>query len=713
MRKIIKQFSLIGLSVIFAVSGLLITYNSANPSDTQALSGSDFIANRITDDHIFYNGGSMSVSQIQNFLNSKVPNCDTHGEKMHWSGQTRAEYGASVGHPAPYTCLKDYTQSYSSQSDSGLCNAIPARSNQTAAQIISTVAKACNISEKSLIVTLQKEQSLVTDDWPWTVQYNRAMGYACPDSGPGGSANCDENFYGFFNQVYNAAKQFQRYRQFPQNYNHAAGRTSFVNWQVVQRNCGGTNLTMSNAATAGLYNYTPYQPNQAALNNLWGTGDNCSAYGNRNYWRDYNRWFGPTIGSSHTRFIECDGNKYMIERFIRRKRAISDTAYQNWNLDNKVFIENDRGCEYSTYDLELDRLVRSRSTNRLYLVDNGTAYLVTGQASANAWGLGDISQTVPFADGRSITQNLDVKRSFPRLVTSDNASRTDYYLIDGGNRHTVAGTPSEDNSSYRLIKGYDEVDTATVSVGLLQTLNASVPEIDFSFRVGSNWYLLDHGKVKRIPPSAQSYWSGVLDGPELDSSLLNLFSDNTTMTTGFYRHGLYYKVIEDNKVDRTGDRAIAQNWINHDSPGITHLLTAKLLAKFSINDTVSTVSRDRFILFECNGNPYLVEPFIRVKRAITEEAMDFWGLEDKYFFTNQSTRCSYPTFTLELDRLVRSRNTGLVYYVSDKNAYLVNDQETASEWGFEDVDSQTYPQMRGSGIHHLNVIRSLPPPPLP
>jgi hypothetical protein len=53
-------------------------------------------------------------------------------------------------------------------------------------------------------------------------------------------------------------------------------------------------LFIENSATAALYNYTPYQPNQAALNNLYGTGDGCSAYGNRNFWRIFNDWFGSS-----------------------------------------------------------------------------------------------------------------------------------------------------------------------------------------------------------------------------------------------------------------------------------------------------------------------------------------------------------------------------------------------------------------------------------
>jgi hypothetical protein len=53
-------------------------------------------------------------------------------------------------------------------------------------------------------------------------------------------------------------------------------------------------VLIQNQATAGLYNYTPYQPNAAALAAGYGTGDSCSAYGNRNFWLYFRDWFGPT-----------------------------------------------------------------------------------------------------------------------------------------------------------------------------------------------------------------------------------------------------------------------------------------------------------------------------------------------------------------------------------------------------------------------------------
>lgn len=253
-----------------------------------ALSGSEFQAGRIIDDGVFFNGGSMGVGDIQGFLNSKVPSCDTWGQKAHSSGQSRAQYGASVGNPAPYTCLRDFSQSTPTKgAESGLCNQYNG-GTKSAAQIIHDVAQACGVNSRVLLVLLQKEQSLITDEWPWNIQYRSATGYGCPDTAP-----CDAEYYGFFNQVYSAARQFKKYNRDQGVFRYRAGRDNFIQYNP-NAGCGGTNVYLQNQATAGLYNYTPYQPNHAALSNLYGSGDSCSAYGNRNFWRMYNDWFGST-----------------------------------------------------------------------------------------------------------------------------------------------------------------------------------------------------------------------------------------------------------------------------------------------------------------------------------------------------------------------------------------------------------------------------------
>ncbi len=273
--------------VAFLLSMGFFAMSQAISPVASALSGSDFNKANIISDAVFFNGNSMTASQIQSFLNSKLAVCDTDGSEP-YGGTTRAAYGASRGYPAPYTCLKDYRQTIPSRAADAYCSGSISGGNKSSSQIIYDVSRACGVSPKALIVLLQKEQSLVTDDWPWSIQYRSATGYGCPDTAP-----CDSEYYGFFNQVYNAARQFKRYVAQPDYFNYAVGRRSFVGYNP-NAGCGGNNVTIQNGATAALYNYTPYQPNAAALANLYGTGDSCSAYGNRNFWRMFNDWFGST-----------------------------------------------------------------------------------------------------------------------------------------------------------------------------------------------------------------------------------------------------------------------------------------------------------------------------------------------------------------------------------------------------------------------------------
>ena len=292
-----KQWSssLSKIAFTLTIFSLLVGFGvTALGQSASALSGSEFNASNIIDDGVFFNSSSMSTGEIQAFLNAKVAVCDTNGTQP-YAGTTRAAYGASRGYPAPYTCLKDYSQAIPAKSADSYCSGGVSAGTKSAAQIIYDVAQACGVSPKVLVVLLQKEQSLVTDDWPWSIQYRSATGFGCPDT-----AECDIAYYGYFNQVYNAARQYRRYVVQADYFNYAAGRTSFVSYQANAPSCGGTNLTIQNGATAGLYNYTPYQPNAAALANLYGTGDSCSAYGNRNFWRMFNDWFGSVRASTYS-----------------------------------------------------------------------------------------------------------------------------------------------------------------------------------------------------------------------------------------------------------------------------------------------------------------------------------------------------------------------------------------------------------------------------
>ena len=255
------------------------------------VSAAGWDAGRIIDDYVFTNSNTMSASQIQTFLNSKVSNCDTNGaQNSEYGGGTRAQWAANASlHPKlgamypPFTCLKDY-------SEEGL----------SSAQIIYNIAQQYKINPQVLIVLLQKEQGLVTDTWPLPYQYKTATGYGCPDTAP-----CDSQYYGLTNQLDWSAKMFRAIMNASPNWNtpYLVGN-NYIRYNPTA-SCGGSNVTIQNRSTQALYNYTPYQPNSAAVaaqmlaNN--DAGRASGAHGmctrpNRRH-RGHERWGrGPTTG---------------------------------------------------------------------------------------------------------------------------------------------------------------------------------------------------------------------------------------------------------------------------------------------------------------------------------------------------------------------------------------------------------------------------------
>ncbi len=299
------------LTIVVSTSSIVVLGSKAG-----AVTAAGWKAGRIIDDMVFTNKNAMSLNEVQDFLNQKVGTnrgnsysvpgvCDTNGTKTsEFGGGTRAQYGASRGNPAPFTCLKDYWEVPKTDPAPGVpANnyggvAIPVGA-KSAAQLIWEAGQRYNISPKVLLIMIQKESAgpLITDDWPFRSQYTYAMGAHCPDSGPGGSANCDQNYAGFSMQINESARLLRYYLDNMSQpwWSYKKPGINNILWNVEPTGCGGANVNIENKSTAALYTYTPYQPNQAALNNIYGTGDGCSAYGNRNFWRMYNDWFGSTV----------------------------------------------------------------------------------------------------------------------------------------------------------------------------------------------------------------------------------------------------------------------------------------------------------------------------------------------------------------------------------------------------------------------------------
>jgi hypothetical protein len=248
-------------------------------SAASAASVTGFRAGNIMSDQVFTDYRSMSKSSIQNFLDVKGSSC---------SGSL---------------CLKNYTQG-----------------GKKASEIIYNASQKYKINPKVFIVLLQKEVGLVTDTSPQSWQYRTATGYGCPDT-----AACDSQYYGFTNQIKWSGTMFRAimdssptwYAPYTLGTNRVYWHPSAGNYenksgdrQSGRDGCGYKTISIENRTTVALYSYTPYQPNSAALSAGYGTGNSCSAYGNRNFYQYFKDWFGSPQGVGVlTSIIDSTTNK--------------------------------------------------------------------------------------------------------------------------------------------------------------------------------------------------------------------------------------------------------------------------------------------------------------------------------------------------------------------------------------------------------------------
>lgn len=274
-----------------AVPAVAASALSAGPVKT-TLAGFD--PGTLISDDLFYDGNAMSAAEIQSFLDAKIGSCQNG----------RCLNVLNVG-------ISSRAARYSNSTGNLVCEAVQGGTMRVS-ELIYRMQAACGISAKAILVTLQKEQGLVTSKAPSDWNLSAAMGQSCPDTAP-----CDPAFAGVGPQIVAGVTQLKIYK--------AARFGKQPGVQYIQynpnANCGGTTINVTNYATAALYNYTPYQPNAAALAAGWGLGDGCSSYGNRNFYNYYTDWFGAASTASNP----FGGYNLLVER--------GQFTVQGWALD--------------------------------------------------------------------------------------------------------------------------------------------------------------------------------------------------------------------------------------------------------------------------------------------------------------------------------------------------------------------------------------------
>jgi len=285
-RVLMRALGMIAASTVLAV-GLVA---QTPPQSAAAISGSEFDPGLIISDDEFYDGSAMTEAQIQSFLNSQTGVL----KGLRQNVSTRA---------------KEVSQTTGNL----ICEQIVGGSNLLASTMIYRAQVACGISAKVILVTLQKEQGLITRTSPSYYNINYALGYGCPDT----PAGCSDSYEGFGYQVYTGTRQFKAYK--------AANFAKQPGTHAIQYHpntaCGTQTINIKNYATAALYNYTPYVPNAAALANLGGYGNSCSSYGNRNFWYYYYSWFGNPTDITPTAAVERidGGSRYAVSAALVNK----------------------------------------------------------------------------------------------------------------------------------------------------------------------------------------------------------------------------------------------------------------------------------------------------------------------------------------------------------------------------------------------------------
>lgn len=270
-----------------SILGLLLPFVLFPAPQAQGANADNFDPGYIISDAEFYDWDSMNSAEVQDFFEDINPRC--------------------VPGPDGTPCLQDYREDTPKTPARSGCTAHVGKDSELASKVVYDVAVECGINPQVFIVLLQKEQGLVTASGSLlnAQRYERATGLSCPD-GPDGQPICDPEHGGFYKQVRGAGERYNAYRDRPDMYkNYRPGQT----WDILyhpDRTCGTGEVYIENMATTLLYTYTPYQPNEAALDNLYGTGDDCSSYGNRNFWRNYVDWFGNPTSDDCIATNECD-----------------------------------------------------------------------------------------------------------------------------------------------------------------------------------------------------------------------------------------------------------------------------------------------------------------------------------------------------------------------------------------------------------------------
>ncbi len=315
--------------------------------------------------------------------------------------------------------------------------------DKPAAQIIFEAAQAAQINPKFLLVTLQKEESLIDDDTPSQVQLDWATGYGFCDKCTTTTPSIQQ-YKGFGKQVWNAAQLVRRYLN---NLATIGVTTSAIanTWGVGKANTllcldsdfnygrqlctpGSTiTITPANFVTAILYTYTPHPG------------------GNYSFWKIWNLYnFTLTRFYPDGSLLKGQGTTttYLIQNGLKR-RFTSTSAFLSRYSPNRVITvpadhltqyDNGRDIAFANYSLLsppsggvyllVDDVKRPIKTKKAFL----TAGFQSAEVIKASWD--DLNR---YPDGEPITAD----NIYPSGILMQSKKTGGVFFVKDGVRHAV------------------------------------------------------------------------------------------------------------------------------------------------------------------------------------------------------------------------------------------------------------------------------------
>ncbi|MBD3311206.1 MAG: hypothetical protein GF349_01760 [Candidatus Magasanikbacteria bacterium] len=284
-----------------------------------------------------------------------------------------------------------------------------------ASDIIYQAAREYQINPKYILVKLQKEQSLITNENPTQKALNWATGYGVCDSCSMNDPSI-QKFKGFGNQVDYAAGIMRWYYD---NYKNEpwimrSGQSYLIDGELV---------SPTNLATAFLYTYTPH------------------IHGNQNFWILWQKWFDQIYPDGSLIKSEDSPIVYLLEE--SKKRPIGSMTALVTRFDPKLIVEvsEDEIRRYETGDkIDFPNYSILKNGSTYYLLDNLTLrpfanYDVIKKLGYHPEEFIEVNKSdiAPFELGKTIT--ADLANPLGKLVKLDETG--EMFFLKDGKYHSV------------------------------------------------------------------------------------------------------------------------------------------------------------------------------------------------------------------------------------------------------------------------------------